>query len=168
MACEPLRHDEMPIVGEIIGYRCWSVYCGDLWALYRRHRWLPGATEQGHVGDEEGGIYAFKSLSRAVSEADDTEEWKVPIAVGSVALWGDAIEAADGWRAEYAKLVSLDYLFVPPPPAPREPTRWEKIMRRRSPPPQPVDRRGLLAILRRKYGVGRDETAPILEDAICD
>ncbi len=62
------------------------------------------------MGDSEGGIYAFKTRSRAESEARN-DKWENPIVVGSVRLWGDSIEAANGWRDEYAAINSLDFVY---------------------------------------------------------
>jgi hypothetical protein len=107
------RADDIPIIGEITGWRCWRVFDYDLWSLYQRHMWLPGEVHEGHLGSDEGGIYAFKTRSRALSEAND-RKWVIPIIVGRVALWGDAIEAENGWRAEYAKIISLDDYYISP------------------------------------------------------
>lgn len=146
MAGRPLHNDDVPIVGEVTGYRCWRVFGSDLWALHRRYRWLPGETETGHVGDDMGGIHAFKSLSRAVSEADD-DEWDIPIAVGSVAMWGDAIEAADGWRAEYAKILSIDYVFGD---SAKQSPMWKRLIHREPSVDSPDE---ILRKLRRVYGL---------------
>lgn len=107
-----LKNDEIPIMGEIIGWRCWRYYPEDslLWALHHRYCWLPGETQNGHVGDDSGGIYAFKTRSRAEAEARN-DKWEVPIVVGSVRLWGDAIEAENGWRSEFAVIESLDFVY---------------------------------------------------------
>lgn len=107
----PISSTDVPVVGEIVGYRCWRVNNVPLlWSLHRHHIWLPGEAETGHVGEDIGGIYAFKSRSRAVSEAHG--DWTTPIAIGSVALWGDAVEHTDGWRAEYGRLLSIDQVIV--------------------------------------------------------
>lgn len=111
MSTAPLTTDQLPIVGEIVGWRCWRWHSGHLWSLHQAQIWAPGEANQGHVGEDKGGIYAFKTKSRALTEGvNDTRQW--PIVVGSVLLWGDAIEAANGWRAGYAKVRSLDKIFV--------------------------------------------------------
>lgn len=148
METRPLQHDGLPIVGEVTGYRCWRVFGDELWSLYKRYQWLPGQTEIGHVGDHDGGIYAFKSPSRAIAEADN-DEWDDVIAVGSVAMWGDAVEATDGWRTEYARLVSIERVYVWPEPSSR--TLWQKLIMTRR--PEQIDASATLNRLLRRYAV---------------
>jgi hypothetical protein len=111
---ESLPHEGIPRIGEIVGWRCWRLGYKKslrLWSLFQDHLWVPGDVQEGHVGLDVGGFYAFRTHSDALSEASN---WKVedPIGVGSVSLWGEGVEATKGWRMQYCKIRSLNELVL--------------------------------------------------------
>jgi hypothetical protein len=118
--------------GEIIAPRGWLVGNGTLHSIYRRHVWQPGAPMTGDVRGAYG-VHAFKTadslteyiigyrLHHAMMESHEAMMARVfemehkpqpqpTFAIGSVALWGDVIEHERGYRAEFAKIVSIDKL----------------------------------------------------------
>lgn len=123
---EPLKTSAV-IAGEIIAVRAWRARRIPLSAKPRTLRslyqdevvWRPGQTMTGDVGrDGHGvGVHAYKDNSAeatrlfreyvgsyslvAIYKGDD-------IIIGKVKLWGDVVEHEHGYRAEFAKIVSLD------------------------------------------------------------
>lgn len=127
----PLRRDAI-IAGEIIGYRCWRIENGLLRSVYQSDIWSPNAILEGRELDDwnERGIHAWKSSSskeyhnyvRAyLNSEQDTysrilyggapKETKPAMLTGTVFLWGDVVEHERGYRAEYARVRSLDWLY---------------------------------------------------------
>lgn len=113
-------------VGEIEGWRCWWVIVGNEGLLLRSmvmptfwSPWqpleCPHMKSENHV--EPCGIYAWKDSSAALYYARDATQWlyagyvDLPvirrIAIGRVALWGDVVEHERGYRAEFAKPISI-------------------------------------------------------------
>lgn len=96
-------------VGEILAYRGWTV-CSPpslgllLASLAHSDVWIPNVPMEGapHGHLDGPGVYAFKTRK----ECDD----QVGFAYvrGTVKLWGDIVEHEKGYRAQYAKIVSLD------------------------------------------------------------
>lgn len=127
------------VAGEIIGYRCWRIVRGDPRALIGRLRsvyqsdvWNPGEVLQGReLGDwDSRGIHAWRdSGSReynayirsylryepfqfAFNNGDrERDELRPAMVTGTVFLWGDVVEHERGWRAEFARVRSLDWLY---------------------------------------------------------
>lgn len=122
---EPLKTSAV-IAGEIIAVRAWrvrrtfSAQDRMLRSLYQDEVvWRPGQTMTGDVGrDGHGvGVHAYKETSAeatrlfreyvgsyslvAIYKGDD-------IIIGRVKLWGDVVEHEHGYRAEFAKIISLD------------------------------------------------------------
>lgn len=145
LARYPIPSETLPIVGEIVGWRCWRWHNGNLWSLHREFMWEPHDVIQGYVGEDQGGIYAFKNKSRAMTEAI-SDSRNSPIVVGSVMLWGDAIEAQNGWRAEYAKIVSLDRLYT-------SEAAEKRFGRRITPPPQEVTAASFFGLRRKTISI---------------
>lgn len=58
------------------------------------------------------GVHAFKTRDGALGYA--VAECISPLAIGRVALWGTVIEHVDGWRAEHAKVVDIDFAGTNP------------------------------------------------------
>lgn len=124
--------------GEVIGYRLWWVTEGQLCSLAHRRVWLPDETIHGDTKELVqysalsgrtiwGGTYAFLDRAQANQEADELRQYMdecrliervvwlgyQPVAVegfaiGTIKLWGDVIEHERGYRAEFAKLNSID------------------------------------------------------------
>ena len=132
----PLRRDGV-VAGEIVGYRCWRVENGLLRSVYQTDVWNPGHVLEGReLGDwDSRGIHAWKDsgskeyhdyirsyLNRdggiswtvvgGMIQLDDHERIGKPaMATGTAFLWGDVVEHQRGWRAEYARVRSLDWLY---------------------------------------------------------
>lgn len=107
-------------VGEIIGWRAWRVnHDGDpiLRSVHMAHHWEPGETMSADVNPTQvkgrhSGIYACKTLNDLCSGQNGLElallSTVAPVVIGKVALWGDTIEHATGYRAEHAKVSHLE------------------------------------------------------------
>lgn len=114
--------------GEIIAWRAWLVlstpedyryYDKENW-LFARDRqlrlhsvithsiWEKGRM-QGEIWGSHHGVHAFKSKTDAINYAAEFSVLAT-LAVGQVALWGDVIEHEIGYRAEFAKVHSINYL----------------------------------------------------------
>lgn len=94
-------------VGEIIAYRMWQL-AGDYLQSYSMERiWAPEEAMTGEPSDHgDKGIWAFKEKNRAIYKMLQCSN----AVYGSVKLWGKVIEHELGYRAEYAKIVSIDDL----------------------------------------------------------
>lgn len=126
---EPSRpdlHREMK-VGEILAYRCWRLQHGLLRSVYMQDNWMPNEIMIGRGIDDwsERGVHAWKDLnSRQFNDyvrgyleikSDSYLAPRTPnpvvIVTGSVLLWGDVVEHEHGYRAEFAKINSIDWLY---------------------------------------------------------
>jgi hypothetical protein len=95
-------------VGELIGWRIWKVRPTDrLLESYSAERiWLPGEPMEGQPDDHGGaGVWAFKEAYRAAVKSQECFS-----ALGTVWLWGNVIEHAEGYRAEFAEIRSIDHV----------------------------------------------------------
>jgi hypothetical protein len=127
------------IAGEVVGYRCWKIERGLLRSVYQKDTWLPGQVLEGReLGDwDQRGIHAWKDkgskeyhdyIRSYLNQADDPfgrslyfmggnglderEAVSRPAMVtGTVFLWGDVVEHERGWRAEFARVRSLDWIY---------------------------------------------------------
>lgn len=112
------------VAGELIGWRAWAYDKGTgcLTSLVFSHTWIPGQPMHGpHNGECFGpGIHANKtkgqlkknyrhsfSLASVLTDSLARELYGYPLLYGQVALWGDIMEHECGYRAEYAKPISL-------------------------------------------------------------
>lgn len=120
--------------GEIIGHRLWWLTDernAPLSSLAHIHQWVPGATEAGDVHEPVpnwweyrrplfGGVYAYSD--QASIGADLCLMGPIGgiffigyqaihargVVVGTVKMWGEVIEHEHGYRAQFAKVNSLD------------------------------------------------------------
>lgn len=126
----PLQREGI-VAGEITGYRCWRVEQGWLRSVYQYDIWPPGLILQGRELDDwnERGIHAWKAAAskeyflslRSYLDAEHTGLFAAPtldsyqmrpaMVTGTVLLWGDVVEHERGWRAEFARVASLDWLY---------------------------------------------------------
>lgn len=92
--------------GEILAWRGWRVTPqGFLRSMSANVVWGPGEPMDGKTKSTEQhcGVYAYKKLRDFLSaHSYDLDVY------GQVALWGDVIEHELGYRAEYAKVISLE------------------------------------------------------------
>jgi len=132
-------------VGEILGWRWWYVD-GLLKSPFMDCTWFPDESMEGNVSAGFGafGVYVMKDRRVAASQADNGlwfssdglwvwNNWRrrssrPHTAYGSVRLWGEVIEHTAGYRAQFARVASIDGVYP--------------------------DNDELLAALRAKYGVG--------------
>lgn len=136
-------------VGEITGWRAWRISHNDghtLRSVHMAHHWEPGETMSADVNPTQvkgrhSGIYACKTLNDLCSGQNGLElallSTAAPVVIGKVALWGDTIEHATGYRAEHAKVTHLEAVL------------WIGH-----------DEAGLLHDLRLRYGFGDDGHKP--------
>ena len=121
--------------GELIGHRMWLVLPDyNLCSIAHYLEWQPEATIEGKLDESVSGMSLFKTLFGGVYSynayahlAHDLEEitpnsfpctsWVgsyimevIGIAIGTIKCWGEVIEHEKGWRAQYAKLQSIDYV----------------------------------------------------------
>lgn len=117
-------------VGEIIAHRAWRYHGGILKSTGMQHFWTPGEEMHGEPEKEHQGVHCLKSLDNVLRyfEYDRAKEILV---IGKVKLWGLVIEHENGYRAEHAKIHSLDFVLCDPS----------------------IDEDAILARLRRRYGV---------------
>jgi hypothetical protein len=109
-----IRHSGLR-VGEIIGYRAWRVV-GPGWVRRGDDRlrsvymsdyvWDPWTPASGDVRTH--GIYSFRALIRS------REEYGYSISsghllFGKVKIWGEVVEHEQGYRSQFARIISLDY-----------------------------------------------------------
>lgn len=122
----PSLHREMKI-GEITAYRCWRLEGCSLRSVYMHDIWAPNQIMEGREIEDwsERGIHAWKDLNspkfnqyiRGYLNVRQ-DPWYQPgddqatvIVTGTVLLWGDVVEHEHGYRAEFAKINSLDWLY---------------------------------------------------------
>lgn len=157
LAGQRARETETDIrAGEIIAARCWILFNESLYSMTVPYRWYPGAINEAGTKSpdsdhflnsggsifvdyetfvpETEGFYAFKTMQLCCSEYDYYSDFF--IVRGTVALWGTVLEHELGYRAQFAKIRSLDSMAI----------RTDNVVDR-------ILRRPELAKLRRKYGV---------------
>jgi hypothetical protein len=121
-------------MGEITGYRCWRIENGLLRSVFQKDIWYPGKILQGRELEDWGqrGVHAWKEpnssrfleyLMGCLAETQGiitqghsrvqtvTLASNVAMVTGSVILWGDVVEHEYGYRGEFAKVKSLDWLY---------------------------------------------------------
>jgi len=119
----PPLEDEGVKLGEIEAWRAWRVEGDRLQSLVMNSFWEPGEPMRGDPEPRNGeGVYAFKTpkllkeeLPSSCHDDDDTaalgrkmgSEW-TSHAYGRVLLWGRIVEHDNGYRAQYAKVLSLE------------------------------------------------------------
>jgi hypothetical protein len=109
-----IRHSGLR-VGEIIGYRAWRVI-GPRWLRRVDDRlrsvyvsdyvWDPCIPASGDVRTH--GIYSFRNVIRS----RDGYGYAVPhgpLLFGKVKIWGEIVEHEQGYRSQFARIISLDY-----------------------------------------------------------
>lgn len=119
--------------GEITGHRLWLVLSDlRLCSLAHYFLWKPGATIEGDVDKVVldriflpsiyGGTYSFRTAKKCEREVEiqGITEVDFPnsnyfnqgaiygIAIGTIKCWGEVVEHEHGYRAQYAKLTSID------------------------------------------------------------
>lgn len=116
-------------VGEITAYRCWRLEDNYLRSVYMLDVWFPNAIHEGRELQDwdkrgihawkEAGSPAFLEYVRDYLDMRKGFPWGCSrpdqpfptIVTGSVYLWGDVVEHTHGYRAEFARIRSLDWLY---------------------------------------------------------
>lgn len=116
--------------GELTGYRLWWVLPeGKLCSLVHRSIWEPGVVIEGDVDAivgacaVPGGVYSFSEKSSLEPEflyyriegatltpASYLGETPIALVSGEISMWGEVVEHQWGYRAQYARVKSLDTL----------------------------------------------------------
>jgi hypothetical protein len=98
--------DEGIKVGEVIAYRAWSQSfmsnINRLLSVTMSTLWEPGKPMEGDPSNGNAGVYAFKTMEQCRKEMPSL------FVFGTVALWGDIVEHEHGYRAQFARIISLD------------------------------------------------------------
>lgn len=99
--------------GEIIAYRAWRLVGDELRSMFWPYTWVPKEVNRADdvASDSPCGFYAFKQLAEARKQYGDVGPVYEPgerTVFGSVKLWGTVIEHSKGYRAEFAKINTLD------------------------------------------------------------
>jgi len=121
--------------GEIIGYRLWHVHEGNLLGSIAHYFiWEPGQVIEGDVDKAVcfepfhfiyGGVYCYFTPEqleevlrefviirfRRISNIYDPERDIIGVAAGSIKCWGEVIEHEKGYRAQYAKVNSINKVY---------------------------------------------------------
>lgn len=116
----PLRREV--VSGEIIGYRIWRLKHGLLQSVHMCDIWHPGEVMVGREIEDwsRRGVHAWKEAGEKYHEylydsmlCDDGFNPSRPTTIftGTVFLWGDVVEHLHGYRAEYARVRSLDWIL---------------------------------------------------------
>lgn len=145
----PLPRADMQVV-DLVGWRVWRITSlGYLRSLTADSIWLPGEpmeaplvvdSHQQATKPAEYGVHVFKERKGAVLKLENyptAHSGAASFAVGSVLLWGDVVEHERGYRAERAKILSIDDVT------------WK------GKPPWDKETAEVLGFLRRRYGVDR-------------
>ena len=112
-------------VREMLGWRWWYVD-GLLKSPFMACTWFPDEPMEGDVAAGFGG-YVLKDRGLAASQADKSlgfssdglwvwNNWRRRLpsphtAYGSVRIWGEVIEHVAGYRAQFARVVSIDGVY---------------------------------------------------------
>jgi hypothetical protein len=124
------------IAGEITSHRMWYVLTDDsLCSVAHHFIWKPGAVIEGNLNEVVhrnfwsgktiyGGVYSYANQDHIDREIAEYSVYGWPtlvqfgfdqpaltifgIAIGTIKCWGEVIEHEKGYRAQYAKLTSID------------------------------------------------------------
>ena len=69
--------------------------------------WHPDEPASGDVRTH--GIYSFRNAIKSIADYGYDLALRGPVLFGKIKIWGEIVEHEDGYRSEFAKIVSLDY-----------------------------------------------------------
>jgi hypothetical protein len=108
------------IIGEILAWRFWWWQNDALRSpFYTSFIWIDGFMS-GDLTDHyfgsvwSGGVHSYKDAAKARHDAETAylgNGWPGWWVWGSVRLWGEVVEHETGYRAEFARIISLDGIF---------------------------------------------------------
>jgi len=93
--------------GEFVGYRAWMLN-GDYLQSFNGALWMPESHMEGDVRAGYG-IFAFKEKKYLDAELRHSLLMAKGFALGTVSMWGEVIEHREGYRAQYARVRSIDH-----------------------------------------------------------
>lgn len=104
---QPLHTEDA--FGEVLAWRCWRLdHMPILTSTYKiDYIWMPGAVNEAKDVDD-GGQIGFHAWKEKVGAIRYSMECGNTVIIGRVKLWGDIIHHERGYRAQFAKIVSLD------------------------------------------------------------
>ena len=91
--------------GEITAYRVWRIVDDKLFSVAVEFEWENGVMES-YIDDHTQGIHCWKTMDGAKSYASNYNF--LPVAIGTIEIWGTVLEHDDGYRAEFAVIKSVD------------------------------------------------------------
>ncbi len=97
--------------GELIGYRAWRWQPPCLVSISSAYVWDYDEPAGGDSLTASGGIYSFKEYKTLNIEVNNGHSKTCCWVLGSIYIYGEVIEHATGYRAEFAKIRSLNKLF---------------------------------------------------------
>lgn len=98
-------------LGEIVAYRCWIIRNGFLYSTAAERAWAPDEIMKAgtHHLREGLGVFAYKEMSLVIQNFGAFIVGE-GMAFGSIEIWGEIIEHELGYRAEFAKIRSIDFI----------------------------------------------------------
>jgi len=95
-------------LGEILAWRVWRVDPnGALWSFNHECLWPTGIMSGDDPFDSDRvGLWAMKS----VAALDGFGCCPTPLALGAVSIWGNVAEHTAGYRAQFARVASIDQI----------------------------------------------------------
>lgn len=111
-ADEPIQ-DAGIRAGEITGRRAWWRMGNKLFSIYMTScEWFPGVPVIGDVSSGYG-VHSFKEATHLIDYAMSvwflsSPQFASSLVTGTVSMWGEIVEHERGYRAQYAKIISLD------------------------------------------------------------
>lgn len=109
-----VRQEPLPKMGmkveDLIGWRIWRVSpSGLLMSFSQANLWLPLEPMKGEPGDHDSaGIWAFHSETLAAAKLAGS----VNHVMGQVRMWGHVIKHEQGFRSQFARIVSIDAISL--------------------------------------------------------
>ena len=145
--------------GEIVGYRGWrwDALQGKLISIHlTRCTWEPGEVIHADFAPEDygqHGLHAWETPEQSRAYAVGNVNPTSPIVIGKVRLWGEVLCHEHGYRAEHARIISLDEAFG----FHEKPSIWRSL----SVTPDHYERQNekALIMLRKLYRVGEQPTS---------
>jgi len=141
-------------VGEVLAWRSWRVRAdGLLFSMAVQIGWHPkepmtGEVDRRYGASILGGVHAWKSQQQAYNYGigwlqhtmiDSSRHDFTAVAVGQVALWGIVDEHEHGYRAEYGRVHSIEYVVGPTGQWPKTKAHLHHIYDLTEEPPQMTD-----------------------------
>ena len=106
-------------VGELIGYRAWLWKAPYLHSITQsEYKWDYDQPAGGDSLSSSGGIYSFADMKTLKAELK--LDCGIGYVYGSIYIWGEVITHETGYRAQYARIRSLDGIWAVP-------WSWHKI-----------------------------------------